>query len=295
LTKLSACLLQIYGINIYDVSANSEVRKMSNQVGAPLPGARPKINPYRTALGAILNRLSWDIKPESWRSRSKIGSWRNRHVGQKAVIVCNGPSLLETDFGLLEGVFTFGLNKINLLFDKTPYRPSCIVAVNPFVLEQNADFYNMTDIPLFLDSKGKRWVKVRKSIAFLHSAWGVGFAQDCSMSVHQGHTVTFVAMQLAFHMGFSDVVLIGCDHNFAVKGPANATVVSEGKDESHFDPNYFSGGLMWQLPDLFESEMAYSRAKNMYEANGRRLRNATHNGALELFERCSLAEFVEGE
>ncbi|MFC1797251.1 6-hydroxymethylpterin diphosphokinase MptE-like protein [Pseudomonadota bacterium] len=267
---------------------------MSNQVDDPLLEARLNINPYLLALGAIRKRLSWDINPESWRSRSKISAWRNRFEGQKAVIVCNGPSLLKTDFGLLEGVFTFGLNKINLLFDKTPYRPSCIVAVNPFVIEQNADFYNSTDIPLFLDSKGTRWVKARKTIGFLHSAGGVGFAQDCSMSVLQGHTVTFVAMQLAFHMGFSDVVLIGCDHNFAVKGPPNATVVSGGKDESHFDPNYFSGGVKWQLPDLFESEVAYTRAKNMYEARGRRLRNATHKGALEIFERCSLAEFVEG-
>lgn len=268
---------------------------MSKQDSTSLPMVRQRVNPYRLATEQLLNRLIWDVNPESWRSRSKIKDWRNRHVGQKAVIVCNGPSLLKTDFALLKGMFTFGLNKINLLFDKTPFRPSCIVAVNPFVIEQNADFYNATDIPLFLDSKGRRWVKVRRTIGFLHSDWGVGFARDCSWSIYQGHTVTFVAMQLAYHMGFTDVALIGCDHNFAVKGPANATVVAEGKDESHFDPNYFAHGVKWQLPDLFESEVAYTRAKNAYEANGRRLRNATVNGFLEILERCSLADFVTGE
>lgn len=268
---------------------------MSKQDSTSFPIVRQRVNPYRLATAQLLNRLIWDVNPESWRSRSKIKYWRNRHVGQKAVIVCNGPSLLKTDFALLNGVFTFGLNKINLLFDKTPFRPSCIVAVNPFVIEQNADFYNTTDIPLFLDSKGRRWVKVRRTTGFLHSDWGVGFAQDCSLSIYPGHTVTFVAMQLAYHMGFTDVALIGCDHNFAVKGPANATVVAEGKDESHFDPNYFAHGVKWQLPDLFESEVAYTRAKNAYEANGRRLRNATQNGLLEILERCSLADFVEGK
>jgi hypothetical protein len=260
-----------------------------------MPKAKQTINPYRLALGRLVRRVIWDLDPESWRSRRKINKWRNRHLGQKAVIVCNGPSLLGTDFALLENVFTFGLNKINLLFDKTPFRPSCIVAVNPFVIEQNADFYNATDIPLFLDSKGKRWVRVRETVAFLHSYHGVGFAQDCSLSISQGHTVTFVAMQLAFHMGFTDVALIGCDHNFAAKGPPNATVVATSKDKSHFDPNYFSDGVKWQLPDLFESEMAYLRAKNVYESNGRSLRNATHGGALEVLERCSLAEFLEGK
>ncbi|RLA44441.1 MAG: hypothetical protein DRR42_20475 [Gammaproteobacteria bacterium] len=258
----------------------------------PILGVRSTVNPYSIAMAQLKNRFMWDVRLESWRSRSKVRRWKNRYFDEKAVIVCNGPSLLETDFSLLEGVFTFGLNKINLLFDKSSFRPSCIVAVNPFVIEQNADFYNATEIPLFLDSKATRWVTSKTSIAYLHSSKGVGFAQDCSISIFQGHTVTFVAMQIAFHMGFKEVALIGCDHSFASTGPANAIVVAGEKDESHFDPSYFSGGVKWQLPDIFESEVAYTRAKNMYEAHGRSLVNTTHGGKLEIFERLSLSEFV---
>jgi len=77
--------------------------------------------------------------------------------------MCNGPSLNEVDFDMLDesGVFTFGLNKINLLFNRTSLRPSVIVAVNPFVIEQNSEFYNKTDTPLFLDSISRRWVRFR--------------------------------------------------------------------------------------------------------------------------------------
>ncbi|WP_277882134.1 hypothetical protein [Oculatella sp. FACHB-28] len=42
---------------------------------------------------------------------------------------------------LLKGTYTFGLNKINLLFEYSEFRPSCIVSVNSFVVEQNAEFY----------------------------------------------------------------------------------------------------------------------------------------------------------
>lgn len=259
----------------------------------PLLTQRPTINPYRYGAFEIWNRLKWDLNPESWRSRQKLKACKDKYVGEKAVILCNGPSLLKSDLSLLDGVFTFGLNKINLLFDKSSFRPSCIVAVNSFVIEQNAEFYNQTDIPLFLSSDGTKLIKNPDNITFLHSSTQNEFAQDCSVSIFYGHTVTFVAMQLAFHMGFTNVALIGCDHNFAVKGSANMTVTSGEKDESHFDPNYFAGGVKWQLPDLFQSENNYTLARDIYEAQGRNLFNSTDGGLLEIFSRISLKNFID--
>lgn len=257
----------------------------------PLRAKRPTINPYLLAAGQVLSRLAWDLRRESWRSRARIRQWRGRYDGEKAVILCNGPSLLNVDFDQLAGTFTFGLNKINLLFDKTDFRPSCIVAVNPFVIEQNAEFYNVTDIPLFLERCALGKVRSRQTVSFMHSS-STGFARDCSWSICQGYTVTYVALQLAFHMGFHEVALVGCDHTFATKGPANATVVSGERDESHFDPNYFAGGMKWQLPDLFESEVAYTHARNMYAAFDRKVVNATEGGELTVFERQSLRQFL---
>ncbi|KOR31965.1 hypothetical protein TI05_10280 [Achromatium sp. WMS3] len=258
----------------------------------PIVKERPVINPYIHGAALIVRRLLWDIRPESWRSRRKIKLWKDKYKGQKAVILCNGPSLLKSDLSLLDDIFTFGLNKINLLFDKSDFRPSCVVAVNPFVIEQNEIFFNTTNIPLFLDSFGIKHIKRRKNIIFLPSAHLPRFARDCSISINQGATVTYAALELAFHMGFKEVALIGADHNFATKGPANKTVVSGEKDESHFDPNYFAGGVKWQLPDLFQSEVSYMMAKQVYEAFDRKVFNATEGGCLEVFPRVPLAEFV---
>lgn len=252
------------------------------------------LNPYRLAAGFIKTRLRWDMRPESWRSRRMLRSWKDRFPGKKAVILCNGPSLLKVDFNALHksGVFCFGLNKINLLFQKTDFRPTCVVAVNPFVIEQNADFYNSTQLPLFLDSCAIKKVQSRDNTAFLHSNPFPRFSKDCSISVWQGYTVTFVAMQLAYHMGFTEVALVGADHTFSTKGPANKTVVSGQRDDNHFDPNYFAGGMRWQLPDLFQSEVAYTMARDMFSASGRRIVNATAGGELEVFERSTLADFL---
>ena len=261
----------------------------------PLVKRRPTLNPYLFGMGVIARRLQWDVNPRSWSSRRKLGKWQNKYRGDKAVILCNGPSLNKVDFDLFRpDCFTFGLNKINLLFDRSSFRPGCIVAVNPLVIEQNKDFYNQTEIPLFLDSIGTRysWVNSRSNVAFLHSGGTPdGFARDCSMSINQGFTVTYVALQLAFHMGFSRVGLVGADHTFATKGPANKTVDGGSVDQSHFDPRYFSN-VKWQLPDLLESEVAYRRANNIYNAHDRKIFNCTEGGELEVFDRLPLAEFL---
>ena len=256
---------------------------------------RATINPYRSAAALVLFRLVWDIHPYSWVSRKRIKAWKDRFLGQKAVILCNGPSLNKVSFDDLaaSGVFTFGLNKINLLFKRSDFRPSVIVSVNPHVIEQNADFYNATDIQLFLDFNGRKWVKFRNNVHFIHSAGGSGnFAKDCSISLNQGHTVTYVAMQLAFHMGFKEVALAGCDHTFATKGPANKTIIAGKEDPNHFDLNYFAGGVKWQLPDLTASELHYEVARDTFKRHAREIVNCTDGGSLEIFERQPLTEFL---
>lgn len=255
---------------------------------------RETINPYIEAFNMVYERMKWDLTIESWRSRRRINKMANCYRGQKAVIVCNGPSLLKSDLSLLKNQYTFGLNKINLLFDKTDFRPSCIVAVNPFVIMQNQLFYNQTGISLFLNGAAIRQIKPRSNIVYLHNSGRInGFARNCSMTVFQGATVTYVALQIAFTMGFKEVALIGCDHNFAAKGEPHAVAVSEGKDVNHFDPNYFSDGDQWQLPDLLQSEIYYRLANRVYNRFGRKIYNATEGGNLEVFERMTLDNFLQ--
>lgn len=256
---------------------------------------RPDNNPYRTGAQMVLRRLRWDLRPASWSNRRRLRAVRDTAKTDKAVICCNGPSLLKTNFGLLadhDGVASFGLNKINLLYDKTDWRPDHIVSVNPLVLEQNAAFFNESDTPLFLSSVASRWIRSRQNTFLLNNTGNRKFARDVSFAINQGATVTYTAMQVAFHLGYREIALVGCDHNFTNKGAAHKTVVSGEADADHFDPRYFAGGVKWQLPDLVESERQYMLAGAVYEAFGGRVVNCTAGGKLEIFPRMSLEEFV---
>ena len=131
-----------------------------------------------------------------------------------------------------------------------------------------------------------------KEAVYLHGSEHRVFSENPHVSIYQGFTVTFVALQLAFYFGFSEVALVGCDHNFASKGKPNETVVSGESDPNHFDPNYFAGGAKWQLPDLFQSEISYQLAKDVFEMNGRKIYNCTVGGKLDIYNRLSLEKFI---
>lgn len=254
-----------------------------------------KLNIYRLALGFIRNKLLWDLAKESRKSKQKFKSVKDKFLGKKVVLLCNGPSLNKVDFELLKksDVFTVGLNKINLLFETTDFRPDLIVSVNKHVIEQNSDFFNSTSIELILDSGSKGLIKFRDNVSFVHSLpFQLKFARDISGSVCQGYTVTYVALQILYHMGFGEVALVGCDHNFATKGSANMTVEAGKSDPNHFSSKYFSDGVKWQLPDLLGSEMHYKIAKEFYELEKRKIFNCSVGGNLEIFDRVSLEYFL---
>jgi len=255
--------------------------------------SRARYSPYRAGIWMIWDRLKWDLRPVARRSRRLLRAWKDKEQGKRGLILCNGPSLNQVDFEAVaeaqSGVVVIGLNKVNLLFNRTKMRPDYIAAVNPFVLEQNAPFYNETKIPLFLGHRGTSWVKSSRTlVAFFHETSGCPFVRDVSGSLAGGATVTYVALQLAFHLGLRDVALVGCDHSFTAQGAANQTVASGSKDPDHFDPHYFAGGQPWQLPDLVASEHAYAMAQEAYRAHDGRLTNCTEGGKLELFPRQSL-------
>jgi hypothetical protein len=52
--------------------------------------------------------------------------------------------------------------------------------------------------------------------------------------------------------------------------------------------------VKWHLPDLVQSEISYLLALSAYSSSGGRIVNATEGGALEVFERQPLSEFLGG-
>lgn len=232
----------------------------------------------------ILSRI---FDPAWMHNKARLEEYRDRFAGERCFIVGNGPSLRDTDLSKLTGEFTFGMNRIYLAFDDYDFKTSCLVSVNDLVLEQCYQDIAALDIPRFVTWRARKYFAGGPELMFLDTDYtGLeNFNGDATGRLYEGFTVTYVCLQLAYYMGFTEAILIGVDHNFVTKGPANATVTSEGDDPNHFSGKYFGKGFRWQLPDLVGSERAYRMARAAYEADGRRVVDATVGGKLTVFEK----------
>ena len=231
-----------------------------------------------------------------WRRESiqNLRRFKNIHPGERCFIIGNGPSLKNTDLSYLRDEYTFGMNRIYLMFPQLGFPTSYYLSINSLVIEQCAEDILSLPMPRFLSWRSREIIDAalgekdklpsEPPLSFLHTTYsGVKFAQDASGRLWEGATVTYVAMQLAFHMGFQQVILIGVDHSFTTKGKPNTTVVSGGDDPDHFDSNYFGKGFRWQLPDLDTSEVAYRKARENYSTTKREILDATIGGKLAVF------------
>ena len=221
-----------------------------------------------------------------WRrdSMRKLQALKDVHKGERCVIIGNGPSLNQTDVQKIRDEYTFGLNRIYLAWEEWGFSTSYFLSVNDLVIEQCAKEIMALPVPLFISWRARRWLTPQENLHFLYTTYtGPLFARDVSKRLWEGATVTYTALQLAYHMGFSTVVLIGVDHSFAAKGKPNQTVESQGDDPNHFSPQYFGKGFRWQLPDLETSEMAYKMAQKAFVEDGRQVLDATIGGQLKVF------------
>jgi hypothetical protein len=222
-----------------------------------------------------------------WRraSMARLAELKNIHKGKRAFIIGNGPSLKQTDLGKLKDEITFGLNRIYLMFPELGFGTTYFVSVNDLVIQQCTADIAALPMPKFLSWRAHRFFQTRSMPAtFLYTTYdNPAFARDVRHRVWESATVTYVALQLAFHMGLEKVILVGVDHNSNVPGKANTTIVSQGDDPNHFTPGYFGKGFSWQLPDFETSEIGYRLAHQAYETDGRQVLDATIGGKLTIF------------
>ena len=224
------------------------------------------------------------------RYRDRLRQFKDIHKEQDCFILGNGPSLNKMDLSPLNNYYTFGLNKIFLLFEKVKLDLTYLCAVNPLVIEQSVDMFKDMKCPIFLSYHNSQGLLDKEQHVYkllTDAQWS--FYRTILNPISEGYTVAFVAMQIALYMGFRRIFLIGVDHNFVQTGKPNEQQVYTGNDENHFHPDYFKG-QSWHLADLEGNEASYALARHQYHAAGREIFDATVDGKLAIFPKISFDE-----
>ncbi len=235
-------------------------------------------------------------------NEKKILSLKNTHLGEKAFIIGNGPSLNANDLERIKkkGFFSFGANRINLIYDKTSWRPDCYLAIDIFLFRDNDPTMNIQineDLPYYFVSK-KLYNCIPSSMRpanmmsfellpksdFYET---LEFSENPMEYMVNGETVTYISIQLAKYMGFSEIYLLGVDCNYSKIKKKDGTIVDlDEKEPVYFDKNYDPKRSNFsKVDDMLAS---YSYAEEYSKHYAFRIYNATRGGKLEMFERVDI-------
>ena len=270
-----------------------------------------KVAPYLDSYNpSTLARLSWRARYVALsrgypltRNDRKIHEWHNHYAGQTAVLIGNGPTLNHVDFELIKDIPTFGVNAIYLKKDEMGFLPTHYLVEDVFVAEDRAEeisnlrgphkwFGNYLRYAINGD-EDTHWMNV--SVAYGGFADFPYWSSNAGRILYCGGTVSYLAMQLAFYMGFRRLILVGFDHHYVLPETSEVSgteIMSTGSDPNHFDNTYFGEGKRWHVPMVERMEISYRRAQDHWRKDGREIINATAGGHLEVFPRRSLRDAI---
>lgn len=241
-----------------------------------------------------------DIGLNGLFNTSSIKSFKNRYKGERVFIVGNGPSLNNHDLKLLQGEYSFAVNGIFYKTRENGYKPTFYVVEDKHVAKENIDEINSFDVEYkFFPIDYKHMIKKAHNTFFFSMDKGYyhksspnfalpRFSSDANSVLYCGQSVTMINIQLAAYMGFSEIYLIGMDHNYVLPSDAEVNgeeITSNSDDPNHFHPDYFGKGKIWHDPHLDRVERSYQYMKLALESKGIKIFNATVGGKLEVFER----------
>jgi hypothetical protein len=231
----------------------------------------------------------------------RIKAHRNRYQGEVGVLMGNGPTLNSVDFERLATVPTFGVNAIYLKREAMGFLPTHYIVEDLFVAEdRSAEIAQLRGPTKWFGNYLRYAIPGDRDTIWLNVSVKYGnfkgfptWSFDAGRILYCGGTVSYLAMQLAYYMGFRRLVLVGFDHHYVIPEDAEVSgteIMSTSADPNHFDSSYFGEGKRWHVPMVERMEVAYRKADRFWKADSREIVNATAGGALEVFPRRSLED-----
>ena len=262
-----------------------------------------KINKIKTRIRYFLNYFQTLFNGEAKKSKKILEELKDSHKGERCFVIGNGPSLTPQDLDKLKNEYTFASNRIYNIFPKTEWRPTYFAVFDGSVAATKGVIDGINTIPCemkFVRREGYHiYRKINGPLCYVHTRFSrkyldaPRFSTDASMCVYTIAAVTYTMFQLAVHMGFSEIYLIGMDNRYAFTVNRDGTVVENKNVTSHFEGDIEKA--MKTAVSTWEMDAAYEYAKEFSQENGFKIYNATRGGYLETFERVDFDSLFEKE
>jgi hypothetical protein len=237
---------------------------------------------------------------------------KDRHQGQRAFILCNGPSTLQQNLAPLSGELVFSVSSgyLHPDYDRIKPRYHCIPQITyGRMTEQDVmawfrEVHQRTgNAEIFLSATEENFVRRHGLFPgrtlhylFLHENFdhlGSRDIPDISTAIPGVQSVPIMGLMVGLYMGFKDLYLLGTEHSEFVtrryvysfeptvlKGKDLSTTPAGEVTTSRYD-DFQSLGRLWRQ---------YRTLREIAEANDARIWNATAGGELDEFPRVRLEQ-----
>lgn len=237
---------------------------------------------------------------------------RNKQKDRRCFIIANGPSLKDIDMSKLRKELTMGCNGIYRMFPEWGFHTSYLVFED---IEQTelrrkdiggvkgptkmAAIYNAYAFPADHKTIFFNAARMRGQGYYWKDLYPQ-FSTDFAAVVHLGGTVTYIMLQLAYHLGCNPVYIVGLDHDYGelpkLFPPGKITITEENihlVQGLHFSDKYYKVGDQIGVPFVKEQEDAYAAARDAFARDGRVVYNASTHTCLDVFERCNFEDLFK--
>lgn len=241
----------------------------------------------------LLYYISRDFKREN---QTRLEHYRNAYLGKRIFIVCNGPSLRAEDLESIyqHGDYSFGCNRIHYIFSKTHWRPTFYTMMDKGPLadrvnemksiETKHKFFRRDTMTTL--KKAHVDATLLKTIDTPRLLRQPQFSDDCAKQIFFIETTTYCMIQMAVYMGFKEIYIIGCDNHYSIHVLKDGTRVNTGA-ESYYKGFGNQADNQSTVSRIWANNIAYETAKEYADSHGVCIKNATHGGHLETFERVN--------
>ncbi|WP_271617364.1 hypothetical protein [Bradyrhizobium sp. CCBAU 51745] len=236
--------------------------------------------------------------------------FRHRHQGQRCFILCNGPSVKRQDITVLKGEHVFSVSSgyhhpdystLSPIYHLVPQLTYGLLtredAINWFRemdgrLGRATLFLNYTEEALVRDSGLFRGRDIRYvTLAGTFQDYDPLALPDISKRIPGVQSVAIMCLMAAMYMGFTEIYLLGTDHDHFRTGEYNyfyEPTLLRGKDPSTDTKGNIVGSLYDELSALKVLWEQYRWIKRVAGLHGIRIFNASAGGALDEFPRIDL-------
>ena len=259
-----------------------------------------RIHPLRSIQARTQNFILHHFRYTPYgRYMAKI---HNSHLGESCFVVGNGPSLTAEDLTTLHerGIPSFAVNRIYKIFPQTPWRPTYYVSTDAVLARDVLPVLDTLPVEqkfIPLQNKYYLGIKVKGAHYFFRNDnrkndQPEGFGLDCTNQVNIRGTVTIACIQLAIHMGYRHIYLLGIDHNFDKVITENGEIIIDPSVKNYFCEGYDDDVANEVQHDLGNTTKAYWDVRKFTDAHDIDVLNASRQTKLNAFPRLSFEEAV---